>query len=256
MPIGTLTKKIHSHDSVSVRMPPSSRPNARAAGGDRAPDAERLRPVRALLERGRDDRQRGGGDERRAQALQAAGDDQHPARGRQPVQQRREREHDHAGQEDPLAPDQVAGAPAEQQEAAEHQRVAVDHPLQVGGREAEVALDRGQRDVDDRRVEDDHELREADEHEHEPAADLAGRRRASAGRVQRRSWGELLRSRDGYAASAAPAGSRAGRRKCERRGCDRQIHAGRARSRRVALSTLAPARPAARPWECRTARWL
>ena len=28
MPIGTLTKKIHSHESRSVRMPPSSRPNA------------------------------------------------------------------------------------------------------------------------------------------------------------------------------------------------------------------------------------
>ena len=34
-------------------------------------------------------------------------------------------------QEQPPAPEQVAGAPAQQQEAAEHQRVAVDHPLQV-----------------------------------------------------------------------------------------------------------------------------
>ena len=28
MPTGTLTKKIHSHESASVRMPPSSRPKA------------------------------------------------------------------------------------------------------------------------------------------------------------------------------------------------------------------------------------
>src|SRR3712207_9043426 len=56
-------------------------------------------------------------------------------------------------------------------------RVAVDDPLQVGGREGQVALDRRQRDVRDRRVEDDHELREADEDEDDPAVGLDGRLR-------------------------------------------------------------------------------
>ena len=60
---------------------------------------------------------------------------------------------------------QVGGPAAQQQEARECQRVGVDHPLEVGGREAEVAADRGQRDVHDRDVEDDHELRGAAQHE-------------------------------------------------------------------------------------------
>ena len=148
-----------------------------AARRDRAPDAERLRPVLALRERRRDDRQRGGGDERAAESLQPARRDEPGVRRGEAVEQRREREDRDAHQEQPAAPEQVARAPAEQQEAAEHQRVAVDHPLQVRGGEPQVGLDRGQRDVHHRRVEDDHELREADDHEHEPAVGLARRRR-------------------------------------------------------------------------------
>jgi hypothetical protein len=103
--------------------------------------------------------------------------DEPGVRRRQPVQQRREAEDRDAGEEQPAAPEQVTGAAAEQQEAAEHERIAVDHPLQVRGAEPEVGLDRRQRDVHHRRVEDDHELREADDDEDEPAAGLAGRRR-------------------------------------------------------------------------------
>ena len=39
---------------------------------------------------------------------------------------------DDAGDEQPLATEQVGGAAAQQQEAAEHERVGVDDPLQVG----------------------------------------------------------------------------------------------------------------------------
>ena len=39
-------------------------------------------------------------------------------------------------------PEQVGRAPAEEEEAAEGERVGADHPLQVLLREAEVALDR------------------------------------------------------------------------------------------------------------------
>ena len=88
--------------------------------------------------------------------------------GASPFSERGDREDDDADEEDPLAPHQVAGAPAEKQEAAEGERVRVDDPLQVGVRHLQVFLDRGQRDVHDRRVEDDHELRHADEAEHEP----------------------------------------------------------------------------------------
>ena len=71
-------------------------------------------------------------------------------------------------EEEALAPEQVAGAAAEQQEAAEDERVGVDDPLEVRLGQAEVFLDRRQRDVHDGRVEHDHELREADEDEDDP----------------------------------------------------------------------------------------
>ena len=49
-------------------------------------------------------------------------------------------------------------APGEQQEAGERDQVGVDHPGEAGLGEVQVALDRRQRDVDDRRVEHDHQL--------------------------------------------------------------------------------------------------
>ncbi len=55
--------------------------------------------------------------------------------------------------------EQVAGAAAEHQEAGEGEGVGVDDPLQAGLGEAERVVDRGQRDVDDRDVEDHHQLR-------------------------------------------------------------------------------------------------
>ena len=85
-------------------------------------------------------------------------------------------EEDDAGEEDVLAPGEVAGSAAEQEEAAEDQGVGVDDPLQARVRHVEVRLDRRQCDVDDRRVEDDHELRQADEDEDEPRVDTGGHR--------------------------------------------------------------------------------
>ena len=92
------------------------------------------------------------------------------------AEERGDGEEDDAREEDALAPGEVAGAAAEEEEAAEHQRVGVDDPLQVGVRHVEVLLDRRQRDVHDRRVEDDHELRQADEDEDEPRVDAGGHR--------------------------------------------------------------------------------
>ena len=67
-------------------------------------------------------------------------------------------EEDEADGEDAAAAEQVGHAPAEQQEAAEDERVGVDDPGQVLLGEVEVAADRRQRDVDDRGVEHDDEL--------------------------------------------------------------------------------------------------
>ncbi len=110
----------------------------RTADGDRRPYAERLRALPALGERRRDDRQRRRGDERRAEALERAEADQHPRARREPVQERRGREDDEADEEEPLAAEQVTGTTAEQQEAAEDERVRVDDPLQVGLTQPEI----------------------------------------------------------------------------------------------------------------------
>ena len=170
IPTGTLTKKIHGHESHSTSMPPTTRPDRAAADRDRRPDAERLRPLGPFPERRRDDRQRRGRHERRAEALGAARDDQPRLAVGEPAEQRRGREEDEPGEEDPLAADQVAGATAEQQEPAEQQRVRVDDPLEARLGEPELRLDRRERDVHDRRVEDHHELRQADEDQDEPRA--------------------------------------------------------------------------------------
>ena len=77
-------------------------------------------------------------------------------------EQRGHGEHDDADEEDAAAPQHVGGPPAEQQEAAEHERVGADHPLQVLLGEPEVDLDGRQRDVHDRDVEDHHELHDAE----------------------------------------------------------------------------------------------
>ena len=70
--------------------------------------------------------------------------------------------------EDGAPPEDVGEAAAEQEKPSEDERVGADHPLQVLLRETEVELDRRQRDVHDRHVEDDHELHGAEERQREP----------------------------------------------------------------------------------------
>ena len=169
MPTGRLTKKIHSQPAHSVSTPPKRTPAAAPDAADGAPDAERLVALRALREGRRDDRERRRGDDRGADALDGARDDQHGVALGQAAEQRREREDGDADQEHATAAEEVGGAPAEQQEAAEGDGVGRQHPLQVLRREVEVGLDRRQRDVDDRDVEDGHEEGGADNGESLPA---------------------------------------------------------------------------------------
>ncbi len=60
-------------------------------------------------------------------------------------------------------PEQICQPAPQQQEAAIGEDVAVDDPLQALLTEAEVVLDRRQGDVQDRGVEDVHELDEAEQ---------------------------------------------------------------------------------------------
>ena len=66
-------------------------------------------------------------------------------------------EAEHAEAEDPPLAEDVAERAADEDERREREQVAVGDPLLAGEAAAEIVLDRGQRDVDDRRVEADDE---------------------------------------------------------------------------------------------------
>ena len=72
MPTGTLTKKIHGHESVSTRIPPSTRPTAPPPTAIAAQTPIAFVRSGALRERRRHDRERGRRDERGAETLQPA----------------------------------------------------------------------------------------------------------------------------------------------------------------------------------------
>ena len=139
-----------------------------ADGGQRAPDAERDVALAAGGERDGQQRERRGRQQRGADALDGADRDEHLRRGREAAGQRGGREQAEPGEEDAAAAEQVARPAAEQQQAAERERVGVDDPLEAVGGEPEIGLDRGQGDVHDRDVEDDHELRDGEHGEGEP----------------------------------------------------------------------------------------
>ena len=72
-----------------------------------------------------------------------------------------------------LRPNRSPGPAPQQQKTAEHQRVGVHHPLQAVDGEVQVVLDRRQGDVHDGRVEHDHELGHADQHQDNPPVRVA-----------------------------------------------------------------------------------
>ena len=115
---------------------------------------------------GQDDRGLHGG----ADALDEACGDEHALVGRDSAQGRGHGEQRDPAEKDALSPEQVTEAAGEQQEAAERDQEGVDDPGQIALGEVEITLDRGQRHVHDRRVEHDHELGQADDHEGQPAA--------------------------------------------------------------------------------------
>ena len=135
-----------------------------AGAADRAPDAQRLGTLGAV-EGARDDRQRRRGQQRGAEALSGTRREQHRGATRERGSQRGRGEDGQAGEEDAAAAEQVGGAPAEQQQAAEDQRVAGDRPADVGLRDVQVLRQVRERDVDRADVEDDHQLRDAQQQE-------------------------------------------------------------------------------------------
>ena len=162
---------------------PAGQQADRAAGRrNEAKDADCSCPLPGLREH-RDDHPK---DHSRARCatdpLPEPGDDQHRLADRGAAEQRGRREQGEPAQEDALAADQVAEPPGQQHEAAVGDQVGIHHPREAGLREAEVALDRRERHVDDGLVEDDHQ---------KPGAEDEQRQPARAGRLDRRRYAKV-----------------------------------------------------------------
>ena len=193
---GHADRHVHEQDPLPAEQVGENAAEQRARGapgpGHRAPDPEGAVALLALGEAGGEDGQRRGRHHGAAESLGGPGGDQHALALRQPADQRCAGEQQQAGDEDAPSPQQVGRAAAQEQEAGEGQRVGIDHPLEVDLREVQVVTDRRQGDVDDRDVEDDHELPEADQEQRGPAA-LRGSRHGdkTGARVKARLGGTL-----------------------------------------------------------------
>ena len=154
---------------------------------DRPPDPEGEVAV-ALGAEGRGQRrQRRRREHGRAHSLDEARAHQQAGALSQAARQRRGGEHHQPGHQHPPPAEEVGRPGAQQEEAAEGEHVGADHPLQALLAEAEIALDRGQGDVEDRVVENVHELDEAEQEQDRDAAPRRQRRRCSCG-VRSRGW--------------------------------------------------------------------
>ncbi len=164
---------------------PEEHADRAAAGGDEPEDAHRLRSLRRFREQGDDERERDRGDDRPADALHRARGDEEALRARQAAADRCDGEQRDPRQEHPPVPDDVAEPPTEEQEPAERQQVCVHDPRERLLGEAEVLPDRGKRHPDDRHVEHDHQVAQAEDDQREPASAGIGdghRRNSSRGR--------------------------------------------------------------------------
>ena len=154
--------------------PAENETDRRPAARDRAEDSERLRPVRGAGERDRQQSERRRRQQRAEHALQRPGGHEHVEVLRQPADRRDDRKATQSGDERPFAPEQITELAAQQQQAAERQRVGGDDPLPVSRGEMKGLLRGGQRNVDDRRVQHHHQLRGPQEREHGPPVGVGG----------------------------------------------------------------------------------
>ena len=140
-----------------------------AAAGRSAVDAQREIALTAFRERRHQQRECGRSEQRPTEALHRPEGDQRALRPGEPAQERAHGEEREPEHEQPAASEEIRQTAAQEQRAPEEDGVGRDHPLEVGLREPEIRLDRGQGDVHDRDVENDHELRGDDQREGAPA---------------------------------------------------------------------------------------
>src|SRR3954454_92580 len=151
--IGMFTKKIHRHDALSTISPPMTGPKIGPSSvgtpDDRHHAAEPVRPG-GLREGTHADRH----DHAAAEALQDAEEDQRARRPGQAAQRRAEPEQGDRDHPDLLRAEALGHPPGERDDDREAQHVAGRDPLDRVQRGVELARQRLERDVDDRRVED------------------------------------------------------------------------------------------------------
>src|SRR5205823_13830709 len=97
---------------------PKQQAEGAGAAGDSAVDAERPQALAGDGERGREQRERRGREQRAEHALDGAGADEHAEALRRAARRGRDRESDQADDERALAPEEIAEPAAEQQQAA------------------------------------------------------------------------------------------------------------------------------------------
>ena len=139
-----------------------------AARRDEAEDAHRLRALGRLREEIHGQRQRDGRGDGAAESLHGARRDQELLRRREAARERGGREQPDAREEQAPLTVEVAEPAAQEEEAAERQQIGVHDPGERGLGEAEIGSDRRQRDVHDRRVEDDHQRAKAENDQRVP----------------------------------------------------------------------------------------
>ena len=153
--------------------PAAEHADRRARGAHERVDADRACPRARILEQGHDHAKRHPGRHGAADALCEACGHERGGRLRGPARRGGRHEERHAAQQDARASNQIPQSAGEQQQPAEADQVGIDHPGEVGGTEAEIALDARQRHADHRLVDDDHQRRCADDREGEA---LGGRK--------------------------------------------------------------------------------
>ena len=175
---GDPDRDVHEEDPVPVdrlgQHAADEQADRAAGGGDEAVDADRLHLLARLREHRDDHPEDDGRGQRAADALDEARRDEDLLALRHAARHRGEREHAEADEEDAAPGDEIAEPPGQQQQAAERDEVGVDDPGEARLREAEVLLDRGQSNVHDRDVEDDHEHADAEHVERDPARAVVG----------------------------------------------------------------------------------
>ena len=142
--------------------PADQRPGGEREPDRRAPGADRAPPLGALEGLG-EDRQRAREHDRRAEPLEEPRGDQRARARRERAQQRGRGEHRQPDQEQPPAAEAVGEAAGGEQEHRERERVAAEHPLQVGEARAERLGDRRLRDLRRGHVEQQQRRRDADD---------------------------------------------------------------------------------------------